>query len=342
MTRLLLFLRQNSVLVVLALVFSWMVWVQVSTVFVETKRLEIPVRILPEDEKAILLLGHEPEVVTVEVSGNRRLIDRLDPSTTSAVFRIRREFLDESGEVQSRTFTAEDLELPADLDLLLMSPSEVRASFAVRETRDAAVEVLVDRSGAPEGLRLVEAIPVPPRIEIEGPLELVQRTDAIHTLRIALRDHVPTGAETTVRGVFPLDLAALRREGLRTRSRDVTVLFRFEHGHTRDEVWIPLEVHWVDPTPEDRRLVRINQTAGSRVEERGGRLVIPVKLVGPKAVLEDEQILAGIRAYVRSDEAARKAREADPRLPVQFEGLPPGVTAEVLGGNPDTSEVSFE
>jgi hypothetical protein len=338
MRRIALYLRQNGMGLVLALLLSWLVWFQVSSFFVETKRIEVKVRIIPEDPGRLVMLGHAPDTVTLELSGNRRLMDRIDATSFTADFRVRMEFLDKSGRPQTRTFTKEDLNLPRDLDLRLMEPPEVTVQFAERAEKLVPVVADVDASklaqAAPDLELRGDPIVWPDTMKVEGPRAIVEALTEIRTTRIeldrVLMSQVPLPPqEPELSPSVPLDLKSLDAQGVSTRERSVRVLLRFAWAYRKKEK-VRLEVHWVDPDPvNDGRTVKIDETRGAVTEDTDGKLWLEVTLVGPKVSIEDQAAIGRIRVFVRSDEALPLIADPIPQMKViHFEGLPPGVRVE--------------
>jgi hypothetical protein len=353
MGRLLLYVRTNLVLILLALALSWLVWVQLSTFFVETWRGEVPLRRLVEDQVLVLESGREE--IVVEVRGNRREIDQLRAGLTADI-RLRNEFLDPQQASQSRTFTVEDLELPGELEALRMEPED----FEIRFTKRARVQVSVvatrkahlDTSRI-EGFEVLDPLVVQNKVLVEGPEKILSELKTIELQTIDLSEHVDRmrGKSEIIVRRAPLDVEALREQGVRIEPREVDVLVRFKELH-KQTVRVPLEAHWVDPDPEKPRGFVLKSTGSIRdvVEQRGDRLMVKITLVGPREaiakLLEGSSTEDGIptidtvRAYVRSDDAFRAFVDSPGAIgPVRFERLPEGVVPERVDPLPDGDEV---
>jgi hypothetical protein len=319
-----LFMRRNALLVLLTLALSWLIWVQVSTFFQETWRGEIPVHKVAVGDGETFILNPDPEWVTVEVYGNRRDLERVRGNLTAEI-RIRPESA--SAGLKTVQFRADDLELPPGLELLSMDPPEVSVTYARFMEDDVAVKAVVDKTSLDKDsdIQLVDAVAWPESIGIDGPEEDGKKvvSTGLQTVSIDPKNYVSAlGTDTEYETEIYLDLKRWAGSGLKAPISKVRVRLRYVHVARREEVWVPLEVHWVDPDLEkNAKCFRIEATGGS-VEEKGQELKIKIALRGPRSVLDDDELIEKIRAYVRSDEAGTEIKIA----PVRFENLPEGVS----------------
>ncbi len=366
MKRAITFLKTNGLLSLLGLCLAWMIWVQVSVVFVETKEITIDVEVRPEsgaEEDRILIHGWDHQQVTVKISGSRRDLDRLNATNLKAVFLARTETLGGSRELLTRRFTLDDLEMPDGIRLLSMTPESVDATIAKYARARVPIRVVTDLTRVPEDapyeLKGVYAIPA--QIEIEGPAKLVKelseaapRTGGIATLPIQIQNHPPsvrldaetgeaTEIQTDVDITVPLDIEALEKQGLRTlvtggmSVKEVKVRLRFEHVFRVVDVMVPFDVHWVNPDgkTENPKFLQVTyDTPTARLEKLAGDVWhIPVTLRGPRELLVGDQLektKSKLRAFVRADAKRIEQLGDNPSMDVFFEGVREGITVEEI------------
>jgi len=361
MKRVITFLKTNGLLSLLGLCLAWMIWVQISVVFVETKEITIDVEVLPEpgeDMNAVFIHGWNHEQVTVKISGSRRVLDGLDSTNLKAVFRARAETVVNSEGLQARTFTEDDLEMPDGIRLLSMSPRTVVARIAKYAKARVRIKVDTDVSRVPAdaSYELRGSFAIPAMIDIEGPASLVTEltqpeTGGIATIPIEVQNHPPsvrfgdeTEIRTTVDLTVPLDIAALEERGLRPRVgrspsvREVGVRLQFAHVHRVEDVMIPFDVHWVNPdgSMEKPTFFQVNLETSESIFKRvpgTSDYLISVTLVGPRELLVGEALektKAKLRGFVRADAKRIEQLPDQPSLEVFFEGVPDGIAVEPI------------
>jgi YbbR domain-containing protein len=102
---------------------------------------------------------------------------------------------------RSYTLSAENLQLPAGVEVSRIVPSQLRLRFDKRVTREVPVQVRFANS-APEGYRLNGQHPMPEKVRVTGPESRVVNLSAVHTDAIDLSSTV-SNAEFRIPAFVP-------------------------------------------------------------------------------------------------------------------------------------------
>lgn len=216
---------RNVGLKLLSLLAAFALWVFVNAGARETERtLQIPLELqnLPPH---LMIVSPRVDLVDLRVSGPRTLLGRINPNELKIVLDLGGV---RPGPAVFRVLT-ESLNLPRGVKISRLTPSEVTLEFSRIGRRTLPVRVTF--TGKPPGdLRVTETRVAPESVEVSGPMEVVDKMQAVET--------APLDLATTEAGVMQRELlleppleylsytASLVRAEVRLEEPEETRVFR--------------------------------------------------------------------------------------------------------------------
>jgi YbbR domain-containing protein len=177
---------RNVGLKLLSLLAAFALWVFVNAGARETERaLQIPLE-LQNLPRHLMIVSPRVDLVDLRVSGPRTLLGRINPKELKIV-------LDLSGvrpgPAVFRVLT-DPLNLPRGVKIARLTPSEVTLEFSRTSRRTLPVRVTF--TGRPPGdLRVTQTKVAPESVEVSGPMEVVDKMQAVETAPIDLSTTEP-------------------------------------------------------------------------------------------------------------------------------------------------------
>jgi YbbR domain-containing protein len=176
----------NLGLKVLSLLAAFALWVFVNAGAHETERaLQIPLELrnLPSH---LMIVSPRVDFIDLRVSGPRTLLGRINPSELSIVLDLGGV---RPGPAVFRVLT-EPLNLPRGVKVARLTPSEVTLEFSRLSRRTIPVR-LTFTGKPPGGLRVTETRVAPESVDVSGPMELVDKIQAVEAAPIDLSGATP-------------------------------------------------------------------------------------------------------------------------------------------------------
>jgi YbbR domain-containing protein len=161
-----------------------------------------------------------PASVDVRLRGPFTALRQLEPDKLEAVLDLKAA---EPGEVVYR-FTAEDVNVPPEVEVISISPPEVRFLLDALQERLLPVDATVTGQPAP-GMRVAEARAEPPQARVAGPAGALSRMSSVPTAAVSVEGRAASFSSTA-----PLLLSGT---GVRLRQNPlVLVVVRMEPAPT--------------------------------------------------------------------------------------------------------------
>jgi YbbR domain-containing protein len=189
------FLTRNWVAKLFSVVLAMLLWLTISTEANSEIGIIIPLeyRNIP---KQLEVIGDTTNSVEVRLRGPSRLIREISPRDISATVDLGGQH---SGE-RIVNLTPQNVKAPFGVDIVRVSPSQVKLNLELTLTKSVPVEVQLDGEPDPD-YEIGKITVTPSSVDIEGPESKVRSIESVPTAAVKV-----SGLKTSYSGPIDLDL----------------------------------------------------------------------------------------------------------------------------------------